>query len=106
METRLRLVIVFGGLPRPRANIDIFDEYGQWVGRPDLQYTRERITIQYEGKQHRTDQRRYEQDILRVGRLGDLGWVVLRVTATDVYRRPATVVERVRYHLAKRGAAA
>jgi len=104
METRLRLVIVFGGLPRPRANIDILDEYGQWVGRPDLQYTREKIAIQYEGKHHRTDQRRYEQDIMRDELLDDLGWVVLKFTATDVYRRPATVVERVRYHLAKRGA--
>jgi hypothetical protein len=104
METRLRLVIVFGGLPRPEANRDIFDEYGQWLGRPDLQYGRERIAIQYEGKHHRLDQRRYEQDILRDELLADLDWVVLKFTATDVFRRPGTVVERVRYHLVKRGA--
>jgi hypothetical protein len=103
METRLRLVIVFGGLPRPEANRDIFDEYGQWLGRPDLQYG-ERIAIQYEGKHHRLDQRRYEQDILRDELLADLDWVVLKFTATDVFRRPGTVVERVRYHLVKRGA--
>jgi len=84
--------------------VDVFDEYGQWVARPDLQYAKERIAIEYEGRHHLLDKRQYERDILRDELLKDLGWVVLKFTATDVFRRPATVVERVRYQLAKRGA--
>jgi len=102
METRLRLVLVFGGLPRPEANLDVFDEHGQWVARPDLQYPAERIAIEYEGAHHRRDDRQYESDIFRDELLRDLGWELLKFTAKDVFVRPMVTVERVRYQLDKR----
>jgi len=104
METRLRLVLVFGGLPRPVANLAVFDEYGQWVGRPDLQYPAQRIAIQYEGKHHRRETRQYESDIMGDEVLSNLGWVIIKITAADVFVRPQVTVERVRRHLIERAA--
>jgi hypothetical protein len=36
METRLRMVLVLGGLPRPKAQVKIYDSNGRFVGKPDL----------------------------------------------------------------------
>lgn len=54
METRTRLLLVFAGLPCPETNVPVFDDHGQWIGRPDLAYRRLRLAIQYEGDVHRT----------------------------------------------------
>jgi hypothetical protein len=37
METRLRLLLVRAGLPRPAADHDVVED-GQWIARPDLSY--------------------------------------------------------------------
>lgn len=36
MESRLRMVLVLGGLPRPHAQVEIFDLHGEFAGRTDL----------------------------------------------------------------------
>ena len=36
METRLRVLLVLGGLPRPEAQVSIYDDAGVFIGRPDL----------------------------------------------------------------------
>jgi hypothetical protein len=38
METRLRMVLVLGGLPRPQAQVSLHDSRGRFLGRPDLYY--------------------------------------------------------------------
>lgn len=50
-ETRMRLILIDGGLPRPVVNRPIFDADGEWVGEPDLQYPAERVPIEYEGEE-------------------------------------------------------
>lgn len=70
METRLRLLIVRGGLPRPDANRDVVVD-GAWLARPDLSYPGLRIAIEYDGDHHRTDRRQWQRD---VGRSGSGGW--------------------------------
>src|SRR5690625_2187104 len=37
-ETRLRLILVEGGLDEPVVNPDVGDDVGGWIGRPDLAY--------------------------------------------------------------------
>jgi hypothetical protein len=36
MESRLRMVLVLGGLPRPQAKVSLHDRQDEFVGRPDL----------------------------------------------------------------------
>src|SRR5215831_11176601 len=99
MESRLRMVLVGAGLPRPEVQEPLIDENRVVVARPDLSYPAARLGIEYDGATHREslaeDNRR--QNLL----LSRLGVVLLRYTAFDVYQRPATIVDGVRSVLAR-----
>ncbi|WP_159802668.1 endonuclease domain-containing protein [Arthrobacter zhaoguopingii] len=77
-ETRLRLLILEAGLPEPEVNQWILDPYGRRLSRPDLQYRRQRIALEYEGEHHLLSAVQWNRDIERDDRLRELGWVVLR----------------------------
>ncbi len=98
METRLRLLLVLNGLPRPEVQVTVRDEAGSFVGRPDLYYRDQRLGIEYDGESHRAslveDNRRQNRLLLAQIRL-------LRFTGADVLRRPDSVVTQVRNALAK-----
>jgi very-short-patch-repair endonuclease len=100
METRLRLCIVDGGLPRPVAQYRVRDAAGLFVGQVDLAYPELRTAIEYEGDHHR-ERATFRKDIVRFNRLRAAGWTALRFTADDVFARPRTVVEEVRRALAE-----
>lgn len=100
METRLRLILVLAGLPRPRANIDVY-RGKRFVARPDLQYTAEKIAIEYDGPEHAGPKRRARDEQRRVD-LRNLGWVVLTFTSEEVLKDPALVVSRVWAELDRR----
>ncbi|HLZ95485.1 MAG TPA: DUF559 domain-containing protein [Candidatus Dormibacteraeota bacterium] len=96
METRLRMLLVLGRLPRPRAQVPIHDRSGTFLGRPDLYYPDIRLAIEYDGGTHRST---LVEDNRRQNRLVDAGIRLLRFTAADIYRSPASVVALVRGHL-------
>ena len=48
METRTRLVLVDGGLPRPVAQFVVYDADGCFVARLDLAYPEVRVAIEYD----------------------------------------------------------
>ena len=95
-ETRLRMLIVDAGLPRPVANQDVYDDRGVWLARPDLSYPAVKIAIEYEGIHHQQDYDQYSRDIERDGRMIDDGWIVIRVNKDGLFRNPRQVVNRVR----------
>ncbi len=101
-ETRLRLAIVRAGLPEPEVNVPVFDAAGGWIGSPDLGYRQYRIAIQYEGDAHRTNRRRWRQDIARDEAFTDSGWLVLRAVADDIVR-PQPFLGRLTRRLRERG---
>jgi len=100
METRLRMVLVLGGLPRPEAQVPIHDERGLFVGRPDLYYRDCKLGIEYDGGIHRES---LAEDNRRQNRLLEAGVTLLRFTAADVLSRPAIVVAQVRAMRASAG---
>jgi very-short-patch-repair endonuclease len=83
METRLRVLLVLGGLSRPRAQVRLHDERGRFLGRPDLYYPAHRLGIEYDGGTHRD-------------RLVNSGFRLLRYTASDVLGSPEQVIRQVR----------
>jgi hypothetical protein len=95
-ETRLRMLLVDAGLPRPVANQDVCNDWGVWLARPDLSYPAVKIAIEYEGLHHQQDHGQYSRDIERDGRMIDEGWVVIRVNKDGLFRTPRKVVNRVR----------
>jgi hypothetical protein len=97
-ETIVRLIIVDGGLPCPQAGLDVYDESGGWIGRPDLCYIVLKLAIQYEGDVHRTTRKRWRADIGRDEVLLDHGWDVIRVTGDDLFR-PAALCRRIAIRL-------
>jgi hypothetical protein len=102
METRLRLVIVDGGLPRPVAQHDIVSARGRVLARSDLAYPDAMVAIEYEGDHHR-ERATFQRDVARYNTLRAMGWLVLRFTASDVLRNPDRVVAQVAAALRERG---
>ncbi|MFB6397525.1 DUF559 domain-containing protein [Polymorphospora lycopeni] len=102
METRLRLVLVDGGLPPPVAQHEVHDHRGRFVGRVDLAYPRWRIAIEYEGDHHR-ERTQFRRDVARLNDLRACGWLVLRFTADDVLRHPERIIALVHQAVAERG---
>lgn len=89
METRLRLLLVLSGLPRPQVQVSLPGVFA----RADLYYPDARLVIEYDGATHRTS---LAADNRRQNRLIEAGYRVLRFTASDVLGNPAAVVELVR----------
>ena len=98
MESRLRLVLVLGGLPRPKAQVSIHDRWGRFVGRPDLYYEQHRLGIEYDGGAHRNA---LAEDNRRQNKLLNAGVRLLRFTGADVLGNPDLVAGQVRAILAE-----
>lgn len=101
MESRLRVLLVTHGLPRPEAQWVVTDPAGEFVARLDLAYPEHRLAVEYDGSLHwaqrRADDRR--RDALRA-----LGWEIVVVSAHDYYGEPLSLVANVRRALARRAA--
>jgi Protein of unknown function (DUF559) len=96
MESRLRMLLVLAGLPRPEVQVSIYDDRDHFLGRPDLLYPVQRLAIEYDGGNHRD---RLVDDDRRQNGLVGAGFRLLRFTAADVYGAPDTVVMQVRHGL-------
>jgi very-short-patch-repair endonuclease len=100
METYLRLFLVDHGFPRPIVQLPVWDERGQLLGYVDLGYREQRIGIEYEGDYHR-DRVTFRRDIARVNAMQEAGWVIVRLTASDL-RDPIHLLGQLRSLLAAR----
>jgi very-short-patch-repair endonuclease len=98
METRLRMLLVLAGLPRPQVQVSVHDDEGRFLGRPDLFYVRHGLGVEYDGGNHRD---RLVDDNRRQNGLVGAGFRLLRFTAADVYGNPETVAMQVRQALAR-----
>src|SRR4029077_15294449 len=103
MESRLRMLLVLGGLPPPQAQVSLVDRRGHFLGRPDLFYPDQRLALECDGGVHR-DQ--LAEDNRRQNRLVSEGITLLRFTAGDILRTPEAVVVQVRTMLAMRARSA
>jgi very-short-patch-repair endonuclease len=93
METRLRLLLVMARLPRPQAQVSLYDDAGNFLGRPDFYYPLHGLALEYDGAHHREN---LTGDNRRQNRLVDAGYRLLRFTAADVLFAPDSVVAIVR----------
>ena len=96
METRLRLLLVLAGLPRPQVQVPLHDDKGHFIGRPDLYYPEQRLALEYDGAIHRETM---TADHRRQNRLINAGYRLLRFTAADVLSDPDSVVLLVAHDL-------
>jgi very-short-patch-repair endonuclease len=99
METRLRWLLIKGGLPRPEVQTSLRDGAARFVGRADLYYPKAHLVVEYDGGNHRE---RLAEDDQRQNLLVNAGYGVLRFTATDIYKTPEVTVAQVRENLRRR----
>jgi len=99
MESRLRMLLVLSGLPRPQAQVSLIDRQGRFVGRADLYYPAARLVIEYDGGNHRD---RLVEDNRRQNLMVNAGFRLLRFTAADIRNRPDVVAAQVRGALSAR----
>ena len=82
-ETRLRLLFIDAGLPRPTTQIPIYDERGRLVRILDMGWEDFMVGAEYDGDQHRTSRPQYVKDMRVWPKLGQLGWHVVRAIKED-----------------------
>lgn len=92
-ESRVRLLLLDNGFPRPVTQIPVpgpdgLPRYYLDMGWPDIM-----VAVEYDGEHHRKDTPSYRRDIIRLEYIQSLGWIVVRVVAGN---RPREIVERVR----------
>ena len=100
-ETRLRLLYIRAGFPRPETQIPVYDEYGQLVAVLDMGWRDVVVGADYEGEHHRLSRRQFNSDIRRFDAVTELGWTDVRVTVEDT---EGVIVERTRRAFERRGA--
>jgi restriction endonuclease-like protein len=102
-ETRTRLLLIAGGLPKPQSQIVVLHEWGAVLARIDMGWEEWRVGVEYDGAQHWTDSRVRANDIDRAAELERRGWRIIRVSAELLRKRPDIVLARVREALCAAG---
>lgn len=89
MESRFRMRLVLGGVPRPEAQHDVYDDEGH-AGRGDLHL--QGVVLEYDGRASRLDKQAFVAERRRQTRIVSTGLELRRFTSADVYARPAAAV--------------
>ena len=93
-ETRLRLLLIRSGLPRPVTQIPIRDSAGRVVRRIDMGWPEWKVGVEYDGMQHWTDPLQHAGDIDRLDFFAGLGWRMVRASGWHLRHDPRGIVSR------------
>lgn len=99
-ESRLRLLFIDAGLPKPTTQVTIYDEWGNYVRTIDLGWEDFMVGAEYDGDQHRTSRLQYVKDMRVWPELARLGWHVVRAIKED---RDADLVRQAWDAMVSRG---
>jgi very-short-patch-repair endonuclease len=94
METRLRMLIVEAGLPRPQVQWVVQDEHSRTAVWLDLAWPERMIGIEYEGESH-TAPDQVLRDVGRHTGLVDKGWRIYRYTKREILHRQDLIVSQL-----------
>jgi very-short-patch-repair endonuclease len=99
METRLRMLIVQAGLPRPEVQWVVQHDHTRTAVWLDLAWPDRMIGVEYEGEGH-TEPDRVLRDAGRYTALVDKGWRIYRYTKLEILRRPGLIIAQLTRALA------
>lgn len=93
-ETRLRLLLVRAGLPRPDTQIPVGRR------RIDMGWPDRLVGVEYDGERHFKNPADYAADIERLEFLASQGWSIVRVSSRQLRYEQDRIVARVKAALA------
>jgi hypothetical protein len=99
-ETRLRLLFIDAGLPRPTTQIPAVDHNGRLLRMLDMGWEEFMVAAEYDGDLHRTNRRKYVKDMRVLPKIERMGWYVIRAIKED---RDDDIIQRARTALISRG---
>lgn len=102
-ETLLRLLLQRAGLPEPDLNVDVYDSEDRWIGRFDQVHRRWMVIVEYDGEQHRLDDRQYDRDEIKIEDAVQAGWSVVRIRKGAMSAAGKSAIARVERALRSRG---
>ena len=82
-ETRIRLLLIRAGFPRPETQIPVYDDYGGLIAELDMGWRDTMIAVDYEGDHHRRTPWEFNKGIRRHDAVTARGWDDIRVTSAD-----------------------
>jgi Protein of unknown function (DUF559) len=82
-ESRLRLLMLRGGLPAPVPQFSVRLD-GRFVARVDFAWPDRKVAVEYDGLWH-AEEGQFARDRQRLNRLHAAGWRVVFVTAQDMH---------------------
>ena len=94
-ESRLRLLIVSGGLAEPKVNEVVRDPKSRRKRKLDLCYPDLKVAIEFDGRHHVERSGQWNNDILRREVLEEMGWRFVIVTSSAMYADPRRVLQRI-----------
>ena len=97
----MRYGLLASKLPDPEVQPAIHDRWGREVAHADLGYSRWKVALEYEGRQH-ADVEQFGRDIERYSLMSADGWLTIRF-ARQHLGGPTVVVDRTRRALLSRG---
>jgi very-short-patch-repair endonuclease len=100
-ESRLRMLLVLSGLQEPVVNHSVIVD-GVERYRLDLAYVDQKVAIEYDGRWHERPEQRVKDEARRA-ELRAMGWVVLVVTADDLFGGPPALLASIVEELGRRG---
>ena len=99
METRTRIALIDGGVPRPQPQYEVHRADGRLAGRLDFAYPEAKLGVEYDGADHWKQRR---EDDRRRAAIRACGWEVLVYSADDVFKTPWAMCAEVRDQLRRR----
>jgi very-short-patch-repair endonuclease len=95
MESRVRMLIILGGLPEPTINHKIRRPDGSVRFRFDLSYPDHRLVIEYDGHHHAKSYDQWDWDVDRREWMDHEKWRLVIVRSKDIYNNPGRTLERI-----------
>lgn len=95
METRVRLLLIWAGLPEPTINLTVETRRSQARYRLDLAWPDLLVAVEYDGRHHIEREPQWQADLRRREELEAEGWRFVVLTSPDVFHTPGETVQRV-----------
>lgn len=100
MESKQRMRLILGGLPRPEAQFILLDRAGLFVARLDHGYEKWKVAPEYDGRDHAET---WQQDNHRHQHVEDQGWWHRNYTWLSIQNGWDAMVQQVGNALVARG---